>query len=65
MTKRKRRILWKHTKGIAQVLLQLIGLAATWWVLFCREPAPKILFPNTQLQVVAGHVVEITIEGKP
>ncbi len=54
MTKRNRRILWGHVKGIAHVLLQLIGVAAIYWAIFVREPAPTIIPPS---------VADITIEG--
>ena len=46
MTKRTRRIMWGHIKGVASVLLQLIGLAGIYWAIFVREPEPKIILPS-------------------
>jgi len=62
MTKRTRRLLWNHARGIASVLLQLAGVAGIVWAIWIREPDPVVIPPNARLDMHQGHITEITIE---
>jgi len=43
-----------HVVGVAQVMLQLAGLAAIIWVLFIREPEPTIIMPSVAAEIIVG-----------
>jgi hypothetical protein len=64
MTKRKRRILWEHAKGITSVLLQLAGVAGIVWAIWLREPSPIVIPPTSRLDVHQGRITEIVLGDK-